>query len=79
MHQEGQVMDFWSSRIGTQRRRSGFQEAFSEGDGLVTADCSGRYAAALRRLAASFEHVKDKGGNDDAENSHLPTRERDRR
>ena len=44
----------------------------------IVTDRLGSYSAALRGLL-SVEHVRNKGANNRAENSHQPTRERERR
>ena len=45
----------------------------------IVTDKLGSYAAAKAEVMLSVEHVRDKGANNRAENSHQPTRERERR
>jgi putative transposase len=44
----------------------------------VITDRLGRYGVAMRKLMPGVEHIKDKGSNNRAENSHQPTRQRER-
>jgi len=46
---------------------------------VVITDKLGSYAAAMRAVLPSVEHRRHKGLNNRAENSHQPTRERERR
>jgi putative transposase len=46
---------------------------------LIVTDKLGSYAAAKREIMPTVKHVRDKGANNRAENSHQPTRERERR
>ena len=46
---------------------------------VVITDKLASYGAALREIVPSVEHRRHKGLNDRAENSHQPTRERERR
>jgi putative transposase len=39
----------------------------------------GSYGVAMKKLMPGVEHTKDKGANNRAENSHQPTRQRERR
>ena len=45
----------------------------------IVTDKLGSYAAAKAEVMPSVEHVREKGANNRAENSHQPTRERERR
>jgi putative transposase len=45
----------------------------------VITDRLGSYGVAMKRLMPGVEHIKDKGANNRAENSHQPTRQRERR
>jgi putative transposase len=45
----------------------------------VVTDRLGSYGVAMRRLIQGVEHITDKGANNRAENSHQPTRQRERR
>jgi putative transposase len=45
----------------------------------VVTDRLGSYGVAMRRLMPGVEHIKDKGANNRAENSHQATRHRERR
>jgi putative transposase len=46
---------------------------------VIITDKLGSYAAAKAEVLPSVEHRRDKGLNNRAENSHQPTRERERR
>lgn len=46
---------------------------------VIITDKLGSYAAANREIMPMVKHVQDKGANNRAENSHQPTRERERR
>ena len=81
--QEGQVIDILvqSRRDASAARR--FFRLLLKGEGtaprrLVT-DQLRSYLGAARRDMGSAIHVRDKGANNRAENSHQPTRERERR
>jgi putative transposase len=45
----------------------------------VVTDRLGSYGVAMRGLMPGIEHITDKGANNRAENSHQPTRQRERR
>lgn len=45
----------------------------------VITDRLGSYGVAMKRLMPGVEHIKDKGANNRAENSHQRTRQRERR
>ncbi len=45
----------------------------------IVTDRLGSYGVAMKRLMPGVEHIKDKGANNRAENSHQPTRQRERR
>ena len=81
--QEGQVIEFLvqSHRDANAARR--FFRLLLKGEGtaprkLVT-DPLRSYLGAARQGMTSAIHVRDKGANNRAENSHQPTRERERR
>ena len=46
---------------------------------VIITDKLGSYATATAQMLPGVAHVRDKGSNNRAENSHQPTRERERR
>ena len=81
--QEGRVIDILvQSRRNTEAARRFFRKLLKsepcEPRQIVT-DRLGSYAGALRGLLNGVRHVRDKGANNRAENSHQPTREHERR
>ncbi len=81
--QDGEVLDIL---VQTRRNKAAalkfFRKLLKGQGGLprrIVTDKLGSYAAAKAEMMLSVEHVRDKGANNRAENSHQPTRERERR
>ncbi|CDF34483.1 unnamed protein product [Chondrus crispus] len=81
--QEGQVVDILvQSRRDTGAAKRFFRKLLGKEctvPNRVITDRLGSYGAAMRQLIPKVEHIQNKGANNRAENSHQPTRERERR
>jgi len=81
--QDGQVLDILVQARRDQRAAVRFLRKLRNGRAyvprVVVTDTLASYGAALREILPSVEHRRHKGLNNRAENSHQPTRERERR
>ena len=81
--QEGNVIDILVQARRNKAAALKFFRKFLKGQGLVprqiVTDKLGSYSAAKAAIMPSVIHIRDKGANNRAENSHQPTRERERR
>jgi putative transposase len=81
--QDGEVLDILvQSRRNKPAARKFFRKllkALQYVPRVIITDKLGSYAAAKAEVMPSVEHRRDKGLNNRAENSHQPTRERERR
>lgn len=82
MDQEGQVIDILVRSKRDTRAASRFFRKLVGKEGVlprrIVTDRLGSYRAAMRDLMPGLLHLQDKGLNNRAENSHQPTRERER-
>ena len=80
--QDGEVLDILVQSRRNSKAAKRFFKKLLKGQGtvprLVTTDKLKSYAAAKQKLMPSVEHRQDKGLNNRAENSHQPTRQRER-
>ena len=81
--QDGEVLDILVQSRRNKKAAKRFFRKLLKGQGsvprMITTDKLKSYAAAKQELMPSVEHRQDKGLNNRAENSHQPTRERERR
>ena len=81
--QEGEVIDIIVQSHRDSRAGERFFRKILRVEGTlprrVITDRLGSYGLAMKRLMLVVDHIKDKGANNRAENSHQPTRQRERR
>ena len=81
--QDGEVLDILvQPRRNKQAAKKFFRKLLNKhpyGPRLIITDKLRSYAAAKAELLPNVRHIQDKGKNNRAENSHQPTRERERR
>ena len=81
--QEGEVIDILVQSHRDSRAAERFFRKILRVEGTlprrVITDRLGSYGVAMKKLMPGIEHIKDKGANNRAENSHQPTRQRERR
>ncbi len=81
--QDGEVIDILVQSHRDSRAAERFFRKILRVEGTlprrVITDRLGSYSVAMKKLMPSVEHIKDKGANNRAENSHQPTRQREQR
>jgi putative transposase len=81
--QDGEVIDILVQSHRDARAAERFLRKILRAEGTlprrVVTDRLGSYGVAMKKLMPGVEHIKDKGANNRAENSHQPTRQRERR
>jgi putative transposase len=81
--QDGEVLDILVQSRRNKRAAKKFFRKLLKGlqyvPRTVITDKLGSYASAMEEVMPHIEHIKDKHSNNRAENSHQPTRERERR
>lgn len=81
--QDGEVIDILVQSHRDSRAAERFFRKILRVEGTlprrVITDRLGSYGVAMKKLMPGVEHIKDKGANNRAENSHQPTRQRERR
>jgi putative transposase len=82
VHQDGIILDSFVQSRRNQAAAEAFLRCVGEGHGyepwVVITDKLASHLAAVRRVLAGAEHRRHKGRNNRAENSHRPTRRRER-
>ena len=80
--QDSEVLDILVQSRRNKKAAKRFLRKLLKGQGavprMITTDKLKSYAAAKQELMPSVNHCQDKGKNNRAENSHQPTRERER-